>query len=151
MFAKLADLVMHRHRRWAWLALWPVATVLLVTLWPVTLTKLTTNDQASFMQADASSAVAQRLLDRHFPQVSGARAAVVIHRPDGLTETDLQFMAGSIDRLLADAHAAGESGAGLKVERIARPWQPVPTAPPNPLRMMLILLRTLGLSVRVKR
>jgi RND superfamily putative drug exporter len=123
MFAKIAQLVLHRRLRWIPLGFWPLVVVAAVLL-PFSLRRQTTNDQASFMQADASSATAERLLKHHFPDAGGARAAVVIHRPEGLRDEDLDWLGRTMDRLASEA--AGDGSVALRVDRTARY---VPRAP----------------------
>jgi RND superfamily putative drug exporter len=96
----LASLVTGRRTKWAVLAVWIVAAILLLPLGGK-LQDETKDDTLSFLPESAESTEVVRILDRDFPSGETTQGLIVYQRDGGLTDADRAKIAADADAIAA--------------------------------------------------
>ena len=106
MFGLLASLAASWRRAAAVIVAWIVVGVVVLVAAPP-LGDVTTNNQEDFLPSDSESRRALELVTEKFPRGQGVPAIIVFHRPEGLSDSDLEAIAG-VDAVLQSDSAPDE-------------------------------------------
>ena len=100
MFGLVASFATNWRRAAVVIAVWAVVGAAVVTTAPP-LTDVTTNEQEDFLPDGSESLRVIQLVREKFPRGQGIPAIIVFHRPEGLSGSDLDAVAGVDEALLA--------------------------------------------------
>lgn len=103
MFGLIASFATNWRRAAVVIAVWIVVGAAVVATAPP-LTDVTTNEQEDFLPDGSESLRVTQLVREKFPRGQGIPAIVVFHRPEGLSDSDLDAVAG-VDAALQSADA----------------------------------------------
>ena len=100
MFGLVASFATNWRRAAVVIAVWVVVGAAVIATAPP-LTDVTTNEQGDFLPDGSESLRVLQLVRDKFPRGQGIPAIVVFHRPEGLSDSDLDAVAGVDKALLA--------------------------------------------------
>ncbi len=106
MFGLVASFAGNWRRAAVVIAVWAVVGAAVVATAPP-LADVTTNEQEDFLPDGSESLRVTQLVREKFPRGQGIPAIIVFHRPEGLSESDLDAVAG-VDAVLQAADAPPE-------------------------------------------